>query len=188
METNADQNSNTPLSLSIANRMIEKQRLLEFGGCTNKELHIQIIESAERQLIEFGECTRIRKRVINVLIECLGNITFHAYRPDTGTIPFFKAAVAISKNGNKYIIDTTNLVTPDQVAALKTDIDRLNSMAFHQLTDHYINTLNTDRPTCSPGAGLGLIEMARRSKQKLHYQFQQLDLGLQLFSFQVTIE
>lgn len=188
MESTANNRQGRSASLSIANRMTEQQRLIEFGGCTHKDLHIQLIESAERQLTEFGECIRIRKRVINVLIECLGNISFHAQRPSQETIPFFNAAIAITRSGNRYIIDTTNIVSQEQIATLKTTIDKLNGLAFHELTELYITTLNTDRPTSSPGAGLGLIEMARRSKQKLHYQFQELDHGLQMFSFQVTIE
>ena len=59
---------------------------------------------------------------------------------------------------------------------------------FDALTELYIETLNTDRSPDRPGAGLGFIEMARRSKQKFHYQFQKVNDKLQIFSFQVTIE
>ena len=62
------------------------------------------------------------------------------------------------------------------------------SLAPHELKDLFIKTLSTDKSASSPGAGLGLIEMARRSKQQLRYQFREDDQGLQIFSFQVTIE
>lgn len=189
MESRSNQRAaqNQPASMSIATRMMDQDRLMEFGGYTHKDLHIQLIESAEKQMLEIGECTRIRKRVVNVLIECLGNITFHAHRPSKEAA-FFKAAIAITRAGSKYVVDTTNLIPDQQVAALRATLEKLNGLAFHELTELYIETLNTDRSPDRPGAGLGFIEMARRSKQKFHYQFQKVNDKLQIFSFQVTIE
>lgn len=174
-------------SMKIATRMLGQDCLLEFGGCTHNNLHIEIIESAERLLFEIGESTQIRKRVINAIIECLCNITFHAHKPASDEIPFFNTAIAISRSGKMYRVETTNLILQQRVKQLKEKLDTISKLNSDELAGLYQKTLKTTPQTGSPGAGLGFIQMALRSKQQIHYQFQKLDEGLQLFCFQVTI-
>ncbi|MFT6443559.1 MAG: hypothetical protein ACJASM_003120 [Salibacteraceae bacterium] len=78
MESN-QMKGKTPLSSnSLAITMHRQNILLAHGGVCNHELRTEIIESVEQLLISLGERLQVKKRIINILVECLGNATLHA--------------------------------------------------------------------------------------------------------------
>lgn len=88
-----------------------------------------------------------------------------------------------------YYIKTGNVVTPDRVKILKERIDFLNSLDRHDLRLYFKERIREESGDIgSKGAGIGLIEVARRSTAPIEYEFEPYKDGLQYFTMNITIE
>lgn len=173
-------------SARMALELIETRTLVYFGGCSNKDLHIQILESTERQLLALNERKRVIRRVINVMIECLSNISHHGVRPDPG-VSFFRGSISVSSLPDHYVVAACNLVSSDDIPSLLRYIASINAMNKQELSCFYKEKLGSDVCDPGPGAGLGLIEMARRSGLDLKSTENRLTSNLSLFTLEVSV-
>ena len=74
----------------------------------------------------------------------------------------------IGKIENEYSIITGNYILSANVEALKSKLDRINLMSKDELKEYYKEILNNDTFSEKGGGGLGMIDIARKSGQKLN--------------------
>ena len=80
-----------------------------------------------------------------------------------------------------------NYIVNESVAKLRNKIDHINSLSPEELRTQYQEQLATTKLSEKGGAGLGFIDMARRSGQKLEYSFHPVSEQLSFFSLAVSI-
>jgi hypothetical protein len=73
------------------------------------------------------------------------------------------------------------------VEELKSKIDFINAMNGDELKAEYRKTLYKGDMSDKGGAGLGIIDIARRSGEKINYNFKQVDEYYSFFSLEVKI-
>ena len=66
-------------------------------------------------------------------------------------------------------------------------IDYINSLDKDELKKFYKETLNNGTMSEKGGGGLGLIDIARRSGQKLQYKIREIDKDYSFFTLTVKI-
>ena len=71
---------------------------------------------------------------------------------------------------------------------LKKKIDEINAMTKEELKSYYLESLKNTELSEKGGAGLGMIDMARKSGQKLDYRFDPLNDRFTFFSLMITID
>jgi hypothetical protein len=88
-----------------------------------------------------------------------------------------------------YFIQTGNVVSQSNADILRTRIDHLNTLDKKELRLYYKQQLmaDNDNPN-SKGAGIGLIEIARRASEPVKYEIDELGDGLLYFTMYVTIK
>ena len=89
---------------------------------------------------------------------------------------------------NRYSIITGNPILQEHVATLKQKIDGVNAMTREELKRHYQEALSNSELSTKGGAGLGMIDMARKSGNRLVYQFEPLNDRYSFFSLIITID
>ena len=122
---------------------------------------------------------RVKKRVFHILVESVQNITRHQDIIEEKNIQ--KAVFAIQKFRNVYLVTTGNLVKKIKIPYLQQKLETINSMTEDELTQFYKDVLVEDSFTAKGGAGLGLIEIARKSGNKLLYDFKDFDKNYSFF-------
>ena len=70
---------------------------------------------------------------------------------------------------------------------MKSRIDQVNSLDLVGLKTLYKEVLNNDERSDRGGGGLGIIDIARNSKQKLVYDFIEVDDSYSFFSLYIKI-
>jgi hypothetical protein len=70
---------------------------------------------------------------------------------------------------------------------LKEKIDKINSLSKDELKDFYKFVLNNQTFSEKGGGGLGLIDMARKTGNKLEYQFSSFNPEFDFFNLNVLI-
>jgi len=97
------------------------------------------------------------------------------------------AIVVISSTDSAYIVCSGNVIRKEDVGALAAHIEEINGQDKDGLKRMYKETLRRERKSEDLGAGLGLIDMARRSKRKLEYSFKEMDDSYSFFTLEVAV-
>jgi hypothetical protein len=148
----------------------------------------RIVDISENTIADTQGLPKMNKKVSFLLVECFQNIIRHGEtveeekeQPANGGLFNFKNI------GDSYIINSINPVRNGEIDSLKSQVELINSLDSVELKQMYKKHLFENEISDKGGAGLGLIEMARRSGQKLRYEFEQKDDAISHFHQQVMI-
>lgn len=125
--------------------------------------------------------------VFAIYIELAQNVKNYI---STHTIPAEKVKsciITISKNNNSYIITSGNIVLSDDIASLTASVDSINDLDQTDLKKRYKEQLRKQKDEQAMGAGLGLLEIAKRSSTKLTYQITPMDSPYIFFSLSASV-
>lgn len=172
---------------------LEKQRImLSFKGDLSPDLISALLNLVEQKLLITEPEHRIRKRVFNVVMECLQNLYHHNRRvtsadADATRTDERQGVVMIAHDSSGYSVLTGNYMAKAEVSDLKGRLDQVNGCEPDQLRDLYKSKLGDGKFTSSGGGGLGIIDIARKSGRKLEYGFVPMDNDNTFFSLNVNV-
>jgi hypothetical protein len=107
-----------------------------------------------------------KKKLNYVAVELVQNVIKHHDKTYDKNVD---SVFAIHRKENRILMFTGNVINKIQFEKLKKQIDKINSLNEIELQDFYKFTLNEIGYTEKGGAGLGLIDITRKSKTKLTY-------------------
>ena len=84
-------------------------------------------------------------------------------------------------------IFSSNKIDTKSYLFLKENLSRINSLNSDELNTLYREILYNGQMSNKGGAGLGLIQMARKSKNNIQHQFNKINTDSFLFSYQLDI-
>ena len=153
-------------------------------GTITKELIELVVEALEQSVTNLEEDRKVRRKITNVFIEVFQNIGFHGAKD-----PEFSSSdmVIVISMPNHYKIGTTNLVELKDVEKIKSAIDEINDSTQDELREKYKLALSTNEVSDKGTAGLGFIDIARKSEQKLYYEFEEVSDKYAFFYFETHI-
>ncbi len=170
---------------------LERQRvLISFKGALTAELITALLGAVERKMALIETDPKARKRVFNVVMECLQNQFHHqALVPMPVGVEQGSAngMVMIAHTDNGYSILTGNFMAAGEVERLRSYLDQINNLTAGSLRDLYREQLNNGGFSAKGGGGLGILDIARKSGGKLEYGFVPYDQGNTFFSLNVNV-
>lgn len=155
-----------------------------YRGIFNPSLTDKILMLAETNMNLIGEVSKTQKRVYFVMVESLQNITRHQ---DVGQTQDNQALFVVQNKDGKYGMASGNVIETTNIDSLKEKLDKINSLSPEELKIYYKDVLENTGLSEKGGAGLGLIEIARRSGSKLFYIFKPITEKLSYFYFKSKI-
>ncbi len=169
--------------------MERKNIMLSFKGEISTELLTSILQIIENKLDRFGESSKVKKRMFNIMVECLQNLHHHISQPamDAGKeMP--SVIVMVAKNVTGYSIITGNFVEESEVGQLKGRLEEINSMSKDEVKELYKSVLADGKMSEKGGGGLGMIDIARKSGEKLDFGFIPFGEDKTFFSLNVKVK
>lgn len=163
--------------------------ILSFKGEITQDLLASVYQIMESHLDREQEDLKRKKKFYHILVECLQNVYHHTTHRDNGAdVPENPAIFSIGRGPDEsYKIVTGNFIDNRYLDKVRERIDRVNAMSPEELRGYYLEQLNSTTLSEKGGAGLGFIDMARKSGHKLHYSFHTIDTDRSFFSLTVTI-
>ena len=162
--------------------------MLSFKGEVTSDLLTSILQIMESKMETLDEPPKIKKKVYNILVECLQNLYHHIDEDDPQTIMKENSALfMIRKEEGEYSIMTGNFIAIENVDLLKQRLDRINDMDKDELKHYYKEVLNNGEMSAKGGGGLGMIDIARKSGKKLDYNFDPVDDHYSFFSLNIKV-
>ena len=172
-------------------KMEDENIILSFKGEFTSDLLTSILHIMESKMHSLGITQKRKKRVFNVLVECFQNL-YHHIEESAGTeseMAHQKSALIMVKYvGDKIIVRTGNYIQNDGISDLEERIEMVNSLSDEQLRELYQKRLLNSELSVKGTAGLGLIDIARKSKNKLEHEFIKVDGKCSFFCLNVVIE
>ncbi len=129
----------------------------------------------------------VQKKVFHVMVECLQNISKHAEDPDNSNSKDGRGIFIVSKGSSQYNVTTGNKISNGKIEGLRNMLTNINSLDKDGLKKLYKRQIREGRLSAKEGAGLGFIDIARKTGQKLVFDFLPLDENLSLFVLISTI-
>jgi hypothetical protein len=160
---------------------------LVYEGEVTQDITKTFTSLTEKSLTKSAESNQVQRKVFNVMVECLQNISKHA---DTLTEDDEerRGIVMVSKGEDSYNIITGNIIKNSKVAELQSTLETVNSLDKEGLSELYKKQIKEGRISDKGGAGLGLIDIAKKTGSKLTYQFKTLNEDRSFFILTSTIK
>ena len=130
----------------------------------------------------------VQKKVFHVMVECLQNISKHAEnRHSVVSSKDGRGIFMVSKGEKEYNVTTGNVIRKDKVESLKKMLENINSLDKIGLKKLYKQQMREGRLSEKGGAGLGFIDIARKTGEKLIFSFLNIDDITSFFVLTSTI-
>jgi hypothetical protein len=168
--------------------MERKNIMLSFKGDMSTDLLTSILQIIENKLDKFGESAKVKKRMFNILVECLQNLHHHIEAPPSNTPDDTPSVIVmVAKNVTGYSIITGNFILSNNADMLKNRLEEINSMTKEEVKQLYKSVLADGKMSEKGGGGLGMIDIARKSDEKLDFGFIPFGDGSSFFSLNVKV-
>lgn len=155
----------------------ENEAVIYYEGEINHEITKALTYTAEQHLGQNGATRVEQKKIFNVMVECLQNIDKHAEVIDYGHGPNRKGGIQLADLDDEYCILAGNVVDENQKKPIEKSIREVNKHQKQNLRDMYKKQLSEGRLSEKGGAGLGFIDMARKSGNPIGFAFYPIGKG-----------
>ncbi|MDQ3190415.1 MAG: SiaB family protein kinase, partial [Bacteroidota bacterium] len=154
----------------------------------NDDITSKILRLSENNIDNLPELSKIKNKVSFLMAECFQNIIHHSDKPviknATNNLP---EMFMVRNIGNSFFISSTNLIENTKVENIKSQLENINKLNKEELKELYLKVLTNEDYSNKGGAGLGMIEMARKSGNNLIFDFEFINYFLSLFHLQLKL-
>ncbi|MDD4747646.1 MAG: SiaB family protein kinase [Salinivirgaceae bacterium] len=160
--------------LSLHDEMVSNGFSLVYEGVFSHDIMKMFTSMTENNMDKQNEDKSVRRKVFHVMVECLQNMTKHSDDYDFND-RIGNGLFIVGKKEGFWNIITANKIHKSKIEDLRQSIETINSLSQEGLKDLYKKQIKEGSLSEKGGAGLGLIDIARKTGRKLDYQFLPLD-------------
>jgi hypothetical protein len=165
--------------------------ILFYKGNVDSDVINHVLDTVEEKMVEVNEQPKLRKKVYNVLVESLQNLYHHVDRvPDDYVDQTAEkyGLLVVRKVDSGYKIITGNFVQAENIEKLEEKIKRINRSSHEEIKELYKFILNHQRISAKGGGGLGLVDIARKTGNKLDYLFTEYNDKYSFFYLDILVD
>lgn len=171
------------LTRRIRDKMMKERLMFVYRGVVTDENSVPLLMLLEKEMenSEFGFVGR--KRLFMFVLESLQNVSKHSEQSQYADM----SLVVYSKTNSGYTVTTGNVLPSSHINDLKSKLEEINNLQPDEIRKVYRQMLSTSEFSNKGGAGLGLIEMAKKTGNKIDYDFVDLDDNFSYFILSKTV-
>lgn len=158
---------------------------LVYKGPLNHQTMKFFTSMAEEKISKRCNDLKAKRTIFHVMVEMLQNVTRHSAGLDDEGIG--NGVFVIGERSSYYYIITGNMILSSKVKELEEAIERLNMRDREELDNMHKEQMKYGALSEKGGAGLGLIDIVRKTREHLAYQFLRLDKSKHFFILKATI-
>ena len=164
----------------------EKEIMLAYSGEFSQELNKTLLSFIERKFKADNVEDNTRRKVFNIMVEVLQNISKNRieYNVDSNES---SAVFMIGVTADFYVLISSNLILNEKRSWISERIDHINNLDKDGLKNLYKEVRLNNSFSEKAGAGIGLIDIARKSENKLEYLIENIDENVSTFSLLIRV-
>lgn len=169
--------------------LTEREIILDYSGLLSYDKISDILNQLKIKTRSYKFDLAVYKKLLSASIEILENIyKYHEYfenkiSENNSLVPRFK----IESSQTDFFLVAGNPILHEDKEKLKKRIDNINKLDRQELRLLYKDTITNGQFSSKGGAGLGFIELAKMSPEKINYDFKDLDNEFSYFDLEVKI-
>jgi hypothetical protein len=142
----------------------------------------------ESSMAKEDEDNSVQRKVFHVMVECLQNISKHAEEFTPNDYLFSGRGIfLVSKGDDEYSVTTGNAIDNDRIPELSSLLDTINKLDKEDLKELYKKQIKDGNLSEKGGAGLGFIDIKRKTGRELEYHFLPISDDTSFFLLTSTI-
>lgn len=165
--------------------------IFSFSGTISQNILSSIAETIEKELHSTGVSFSLIQNIFAVFTEQMQNImSYSRERIQLGDNAFESPGICVvgyDKSVGHYYVCSANIISPEGEPALRAKLDKIIPMNKTELRTYYKELRRSGKESHDRGAGLGFLEMAKKSSLPLQYTITQMDNSRALFEIKVYI-
>jgi len=165
--------------------------IMSFEGLITQKSIVDLAKTVEATLFSFDEEEMKVRSIFEIMIEILQNMLSYSYDSiDLGDNTFQSSGeirISLNRNSHTYFIKSGNLIDINKQEFIKSSLDEINSFSPEELKEVYKERRRSRRKNHGRGAGLGFLDIAKKSKNKIEYQFFENDENSLMFKLHVKL-
>lgn len=163
-----------------------------YSGYVTEGVLASVGDALKHKLVSDDINRTAMRSVFAVFVEQTQNIIRYSAEkldPVTGAedIELRYGILTIGNESGRHTVQAGNLVALEDVPRMKDRLTKLQSMSKDELKSAYKTQLKSEQLPGSKGAGIGLIEIARRATEPIEFDFMDLDDGKVFFALKAII-
>lgn len=159
-------------------QMNENKIVFAYKGTISQDVLVELAELIKDKLFSGSKQRNKIKKVFAIFIELAQNILHHSAEKVSikGTDKKIGTGIiVVSETSDYYTITSGNLAERENLLDVIKRCDFINSLNAVKLKEYYKEQRSLPFKKGASGPGLGLIDIARKSKNPLEYDFNPVD-------------
>lgn len=161
----------------IHKSMVNNRILLVYDGEVNQDITKAFTTMTQRNLEEDPQASvPVKKRVYHVMVECLQNIGKHSDNIESGQPEVPGSGVfMVSRSGEGFHIITGNTIANSKIDEVTAMLNKINGMGEEEIKAYYKQRISEGRLSEKGGAGLGFIDIVKKTGNKIEFHFERIN-------------
>lgn len=175
-------------SISIFNSLRSDSLCFAYSGAISDTITHKIIELTQFNIDSTGSFSKLKNKISFLMAECYQNVVRHGKETTIQTNLHDKTnAFFVRSFGSSFYITSANIIKNKDIDIIKEKLDRVNSLSADELKVLQKQVLAKGKLSEKGGAGLGIIEMARKTGKKISFDFKLLNEEASMFYLQLEL-
>lgn len=130
----------------------------------------------ETKMMQEDEPGAVQRKVFHVMVECLQNVSKYSDSAlEQNYIYSGMGIFIVTRSANEYKITTGNAMEASKIESMKATLEHINSLDKNALNELYKKQIRDGQIHERGGAGLGFIDIKRKTGNNLSYEFLPVD-------------
>ena len=156
--------------------MREYEISLVYEGEITQPIIKAFLSLTETKMMQQEEPGAVQRKVFHVMVECLQNVSKYSDSSIENNYLYAGVGVFIvTRNPQEYCITTGNAMETGKIDELKNLLENINNMDKDALNELYKKQIKEGQLHEKGGAGLGFIDIKRKTGNKFSYEFLPID-------------
>jgi len=177
--------------LSAQEEKKEDEIIISISGIISQQTIDVLLEDLTLKFESIEGGARICSKISYIAIEQLQNILNYSKNKELNSkynnISQGKFTIGYNQTIQKYYVSSSNEIREEDMNKVSTKFEYLNSLNPVELKTYYKELLRDETHKHDKGAGIGIVDMARKSSEKIEYKFEKDNNNANIFNILVYI-
>lgn len=164
--------------------MMKHRFLLAWRGPFSHSISLAMLTMSENRLVQDGVEVSTRKKIFNIMMDTLENVTTHSGKPNAKGAA---AIVMLGRNEDDYFIYSGTTIATAEVPRIKEQLSRISELNSDELRNLYTELLHRLTIDEVIDSEVNWINIARKSGQSIAVDFSPVDELTSFFAMKTTI-
>ena len=173
---------------NVFNNLLHDKVSFIYQGTFSHPITPETVKLVESNISEQDSYKKIKNKISYLIIESFQNVVRHGDCEPAKDILNHSGLFIARNYKNIFFITSANPIENKHIEGLRKRLEKINTLDKKSLSKLYMEVLSNRELSEKGGAGLGLLQMARKTGQKLDFEFLKLTDDVSMFFLQLKMK